>query len=90
MSRPLQATSAWAQLARRVPAESERPPGGFHLMMAQAAQEDVLVAAIETGQRAAQRVLRPALRIGLLGVDEEAVVSLEQAGNKIGEVVVLG
>ena len=63
-------------------------PRGFELMMAQAAQENVLVAALEAGQRAAQRVLCPALGVGFLGIGEEAIEGGEEVGHEIGEAVV--
>ncbi len=44
-------------------------------------QKDVLVAALEVLERAAQGVLRPALGIGLFAIDEEA----EEGGGEIGD-----
>ena len=48
-------------------------PHRFQLVVAQAAQVSVLLAVLQLDERLRQRVLRPALRIGLLCVDEKTV-----------------
>src|SRR5262249_2112176 len=75
-----------AQRAGRV---GNAAPHGLELMMPQPTQKYVLVAALEFGQRPAQSILGPALRVRLFRVREEAIESGEEFGDEIGEPVVL-
>jgi len=65
-------------------------PGWFQLAEVEAAQKHILVAAFEAGKRAAESVFGPALRVGFLRMNEEAVEGRAQIGNEIGELVFLG
>jgi hypothetical protein len=60
-------------------------PHGLGLNMAYAAQENLGVLTLERGQRAADRVLRPALRISLDGIGEEAIEGCDEFRQQLGQ-----
>ncbi len=53
-------------------------PDRFHLDVSHPAQKNFRFLILQCGERAAERVLGPALRIGLCWIFEEAVESVEQ------------